>query len=213
MDRRRLPIGSRNRLLTPIEASGAPEQGDKAQVEGGPELPPPGRRSSGSSGPCAARRARSGRAAGTWSCRASRRSGSAPRRRSPTQGRDRSTAPDRGSSRSRGLTGWRRRRKFDLSLILGRGAYTTFRDVTHFQSTDQSEASKRCPHRPAIAFAPDRFLPLVRSDEGSDPQGALRGRGRHGPTAPARQPLETYLFRRKYAERCHRKVSMSYYRL
>ena len=38
--------------------------------------------------------------------------------------------PDSGG-RSRGLTGWRRRRKFDLSLILGRGAYTTFRDVTN----------------------------------------------------------------------------------
>lgn len=56
--------------------------------------------------------------------------GGAPRRRSPTQRRGRSAAPDRGSSRSRGLTGWKRRRKFDLSLVLGRGAYTTFRDVT-----------------------------------------------------------------------------------
>ena len=41
-----------------------------------------------------------------------------------------STVPDRGSSRSRGLTGWRGRRKFDLRLVLGRVAYTTFRDVT-----------------------------------------------------------------------------------
>ena len=70
---------------------------------------------------------------------ASRRFGSAPRRRSPTQRRDRSTAPDRGSSRSRGLDGWRRRRKFDLSLILGRGAYTTFRDVTQKSAYPISE--------------------------------------------------------------------------
>ena len=39
MDRRRLPIGSRNRLLTPIEASGEDEQGDKAARQGGAVVP------------------------------------------------------------------------------------------------------------------------------------------------------------------------------
>lgn len=118
--------------MTPIEASGAPEQGDKAQVEGGPGLPLRG----------VARQARRGRALrgargvvepqahGTVGHRGAFLGGGAPRRRSPTQRRGRSAAPDRGSSRSRGLTGWKRRRKFDLSLVLGRGAYTTFRDVT-----------------------------------------------------------------------------------
>lgn len=111
------------------QRAGAPEQGDKAQVEGGPELPSEASLVRLAGAVCC-------EACEEWSSRrymepsGSRRFGGAPRRRSPTQRRGRSTAPDRRSSRSRGLTGWRRRRKFDLSLVLSRGAYTTFRDVT-----------------------------------------------------------------------------------
>ena len=39
------------------------------------------------------------------------------------------------------MTGWRRRRKFGLRLILGRGAYATFRDVTPLMG-----ASTSCRH-------------------------------------------------------------------